>query len=1143
MSSRVKIEEVPEIRRIAAEQRIRYFVAASNVGPRFAFISDLGQPLVFSLDTRSAIPHGQAPKSKSFGTASCIDISDDGTYVVTGHDDGSVVIWEIGSTSGRVQSHQKLHTSPVTHVTFNETSNSFYIGDSTGLVTFVTFTRGLLSISFTEKLIFEGQLPVQSLIVSRSHGPFPLGLIAYPTKYVVFDPTLIQTGFFKGSKSECIAFHSAEFHDPPCIDLIPRHADYFLAVASGARSSLIQIRAPASQIDLLDHDTGDLGLVRTAKLLSPSLIFLVGANGTVQLLSTAGDVIARDASSSDTISQVRTILTHAEQIFIVTGNSLQTISFTAWHEIISSVAAAGDWHNAFRLLTEVRLGFNVDLIGVPSNPSARKRAVEALGQKIFADYCTAILANPESDRRKAVADCAMMALTFSTGNFVTDKIYPLFEGAKALDALFGGLFEGSTPAQMAALCTASFIGKYIQFAGAARDRQAIEEKLSRLTYSEGDIPQILEIAVANDFLQLAKHILLDLLAKPVVACELFLARDRLWDLVGPIFEDEDLQKFRRPIAVWLLCPQDGNFSRLARIFANPEKTLALLQTMVALLPIKVSFTTSLRIEHVFDAVLRVLAASPYERVAPFLDFFFDPNRMRRVAFSGASLRHIVQWLFTSSAAPSVREPILNSLIEKYPKVLPESQFAQWCESAGFIGALERFYLPQKQYSRIVASRLLSAEGQEGVFDFLENHIEDAQEVKVAFLGHIVALLLINPARTFQFVNRHYPQELGSVLELLKPQLQLVFLKHWLDNQGGLEPHHLQLHFNLMLLYDPLNASHFLSEHISNLDISKAEVECEKTGRIDCLIAIKMYNQQNREAVDQIGREIERTLLDFIQSDFSEMPATIDQLSDMVALREPMETIRIAIKLLESTKKHSDNAMQWQRVYMFFQFPMYLAGKKPANIKRAVTLMFALFVVTSLNTMEAYHAFLILSIHFSATEKDQFHEILANIFSRLDYERNLYGTVESMLTHDCVELAERAFLKETRGFQSEAAPKCAVCQQPFSRMSDPFLIFPCGHCVHKGGQCGGSDHCPQCAGNPQSAKVDLSAGEQKLTTRRVQQMMRKMEFALRSNLGEAVDTSAGDAKVFFAEPEEVTPPARIVLGAMKPPSQEPFDIRI
>jgi hypothetical protein len=390
------------------------------------------------------------------------------------------------------------------------------------------------------------------------------------------------------------------------------------------------------------------------------------------------------------------------------------------------------------------------------------------------------------------------------------------------------------------------------------------------------------------------------------------------------------------------------------------------------------------------------------------------------------------------------------------------------------------------------------------------------------------------------VHRHYPTDHSAVLDLLKPQLQLLYLNQYQDVVGSVNSNWLQLHFNLMLQYDPLNAAHFLSEHISDLDISQAEVECEKTGRIDCLIAIKMYNQQNVEAVEQIGREIERTLLDFIQSDFSEIPATIDHLSDMVALREPMEVIRIAIKLLESTRTHSDNPMQWQRVYMFFQFPMYMAAKRPANIKRAVTLMFARFVVTSLNTIEADHAFLILSIHFSATDKDQFHEILANIFSRLDYERNLYGTVESMLTHDCVELAERAFRKETKGFQSEASPKCVVCQQPFSRVSHGFLIFPCGHCVHKGGKCGGKEQCPQCAGNPQSAPVNITGDDQKLTTRRVQQMMRKMEFALRSNLGEAVDTSGAEAKIFFAEPAEPATPRRVVLGHMVPASQE-FDL--
>jgi hypothetical protein len=264
------------------------------------------------------------------------------------------------------------------------------------------------------------------------------------------------------------------------------------------------------------------------------------------------------------------------------------------------------------------------------------------------------------------------------------------------------------------------------------------------------------------------------------------------------------------------------------------------------------------------------------------------------------------------------------------------------------------------------------------------------------------------------------------------------------------------------------------------------------------------------------------------SDLHVQPSSIDQLANLPALAEPMETIRVAIDLLENlTRTRQDFALLWQKVYLGFQLPVFVCAKKKPEVNAAVTLMFAYFLVTSLNSLTAKHVFLILAVHFRM-EPQQFREILTNVFRRIDYQRNLYGGVERLLIEDTIELVETVYGKRARGVKSVMEPVCGTCGKPMTTTGGRARMLPCGHCFHDRVDCKMEGPCPICAGErAHGTVVKEEVGPSKITIDRYRTLMSRMDFKLRqvvSKTGEGIDP-----EIYFAEREEPAqlPPIRLV----------------
>ena len=389
MSSDIIINTFPKFKECCDSLGITSIFAAANNGSRFVFAVNGLFPISFDIETNdiSVFQFKSRKQESKQRDPLCIDISDDSKYVATGYADGSIALWSIEHNYTFVKSFQKLHTNPITQIKFGPNSNYIFASDTKGLTTIIS----ILSISvaslgmhtFKESSIYQGKLPVQNLIISRSNGPFPIGFIIFPTYYVCFDLDGILSSTFQSTKDVHL-IESETFFDPPSLALFPRTSDYFLTVSTGKSFKLLQVWSYDKTIPLINdfECSSQSGAICFSEFISNSLIVITTSNGLMELITTNGIIVCSSTSErlKELLNAIRSVLCHNEKVILVTNESVYSLSFESWDEMILKYVKEGKFTLAFQSLSEINLDLNRNLVGIPSNLSIRRRKVIELGE-------------------------------------------------------------------------------------------------------------------------------------------------------------------------------------------------------------------------------------------------------------------------------------------------------------------------------------------------------------------------------------------------------------------------------------------------------------------------------------------------------------------------------------------------------------------------------------------------------------------------------------------------------------------------------------------------------------------------------------------------------------------------------------------
>lgn len=1091
-------------------------------------------PFIYDLQNKSLIQF--KGKAKNIQKPTAIDISFDKQFVVTGHEDGSIFLWSTTKNFSLIKDFKKNHKSSITFVGFCKNGDlpAIIAVDSNGLITYIVFSITLGITIFQESIIYDSGKTVKQLVTSKQNAPFQIGFLVFENYYIKF----------YNDDSKWVFEQSENFEQQPTLSLYQRNVDFFFTVVSGSNISIYQLVSKKDKYSFLSTQEKN-GNIVYLNYLSPTLLVYQTVDGHMTMMNTKGDIIYQYKYDKFAELYKNTLYVNSfnEKLLFITNDSYYTFSFVQWEELINKMADDNKYTKAFGSLSEIYFGLNQSFIGVPSNSSRKRMKVLELAKKLYINYF--LKAFEKEDKETILKELTFIvfgAISLDLTEFFATNIYDMFLSKNLIDVYYEGILNGSGN-RFTEFCTKDYLSKYFSYLKEHNDLERVENILLKFEFNKAQAKKILPVLVEYGLLNLYRKLCGDDVEQILLLCSLFKDKKDLSEFIYQLFSKEESCKnkniLRLMVIIWLFIPnENGEYLRLKDfIFYNLEKSTRYIKTLLSILPIQISSNEYLTINTVVDAFLQIFSDKEYEPIEQMLNIIIPYIYNSQIDFNSYSLNHVVRWIFMSNNSVEIREMILNKFLSQFPDVIPNYKLDKWCESAGFIHYILKNYESKKQYDRIVTNMILHDEQKANIFTYLEQNIKDINEIKNAIISNISALILIYPIKTTSFIQQYFPTIHEQLIEILPPKEKLIYLKYLLEllDINSIKPSWFMLTFQLMIQYTPSSSAQFLNKYINHIDLDEAANISVKNDRIDCQIQIKIARQQYQEAVEQIGMEIQRTLLSYIESESTTEINTIDDLNSIEEVHEPMAAIKTSLQLLETitTKKE----LQCQRMYLYFQFPLYHSKFAKPNITKAVIFMFTYFVVESLNIITARHAFCILSIHFSALEKNHYRDVLNNILTRINYQKNLSKGLIEMLMNDCIGLIDKVYLESTKGIRVSLC-HCGICQNSLKKSGEKFTIYPCGHCFHN--RCvKDTSKCPICTGDSSEITNDYVTSNEpnQLSIRKVQQSMRRMEFLLRKN-NEMKENSGRFQSIFFNQQQEEQENVEntITLQEMIPPAQ-------
>ena len=122
MNSQFEIESNKQFQSTIDTLGVELLISSANIGSYFVFATNDFYPLYYNFDTNDyMVFHG---KLKIHSDITCIDISDNKKYVVTGHENGMISLWSTSDNFSFIKSFQKIHAdkTAITHVKFGQSS-------------------------------------------------------------------------------------------------------------------------------------------------------------------------------------------------------------------------------------------------------------------------------------------------------------------------------------------------------------------------------------------------------------------------------------------------------------------------------------------------------------------------------------------------------------------------------------------------------------------------------------------------------------------------------------------------------------------------------------------------------------------------------------------------------------------------------------------------------------------------------------------------------------------------------------------------------------------------------------------------------------------------------------------------------------
>jgi hypothetical protein len=1000
------------------------FTTGVKVGSSFVLITDQPAPLLLDLSKPGYTPF-QVPAQFNL-VPTCIAAAPDDDQIATGYADGTIAFWSV-RTCGQTSKFKTAHQSKIIHIGFLSGADSLHVGDQAGIVTHVE-KRPL---AFSEKQILDAPVPVSGFAGFRDG--LKVGFAIARTVVYVLD--LTRSGEEEVAATLPLTEGSSAY--VPKLVTVVDNGNHFLFVYGLPKMLIYHVKA-AGDVKLErsvafspDEAINSLEVVRDLTFIA------LTSRRLVRFLSFSDQVFANVKSDvlpdEDVIQRRHSTMARAMfgatqfsfllgyDLIAFTRDSVVRVKFSSWKNGIVREITHGWYPAAIQGLLSAREGRLRDCIGLPPNNGRLFRILRELGAVVLRGNTAALIDGPESRVIRGVLDLVPFAIEIGLASQFALIVFDVFAERNKLNLFYPAFLTDVINQSTPRLVTPAFIERLLQVPG-LRD---VETLLRSIDYHSAYVREIAQIAFDCGLFRLCETILVDEMQEFTVAAQIALEHDHLLDFLEPIFASNKKYGIKA-LSIWLLCPADGHPPPIvALIQVSVERTAKILSQVLKLLPIPISNSAKMTVS---DAVRSVLPDLLLERqfdvdkMIPILDVVGPYLNNHDVQLTGAAILFGIEWVFRSSCPQVSREQALRHFLENCPGVLPAEDIEGYKTAGGFLSVLLPKFLPDQQFSMLIAAFVLSPEHYTSLIAWLESQLPGNEaELQAGILQRFEGLLLVNATLILRFLVLHFREMHEAFYNMIQDSyLEYVFLRNLHDVDRSYKGHSLRA-FDLVCQYDPPAALPYLKDVYDTVDIAAAQKIAGHWSAGACLIYIAKLSGTG--GADATAAFMD-ALLDFAElGDNNDFECDSDEeFGRFQQLEAPLGAIDCAIELI------ADNVSIWERFTEAFTFPLYhaakVAGKK--NLGKTMQLLFAYFLVALLDLVDPVTLFTSLLVQIQVFDPTVFRSLVEMFLRQLDYKLSTSALVRSMSVLEREELMRKSFALLNYGMSANTGGLCCTC---------------------------------------------------------------------------------------------------------------------
>jgi len=1050
---------------------------------------------------------------------SCAAFSQNSKYFVTGHLNGIIrVIDMVSLTTSKII--KRNSSARIKFISFANDDQSFYCIDELFNIFGYQFKTSFGFTTYKEILIPFPNNAANS--ISRLSTESPIVVISTQNSIHVCDIVLNSNEevFHSSDQGEILTKFSFSSHRTEVFIVCNRSYTALSVEQDG--------KWRTNYVSLLEFN------VLEFFVLCNNYLATINDDCSLQIYSTSGQI--GDYWSSNELKEIlskRSLLVSAnEQLYCAEYGVLTSICFPRWNEHFHQALADSNWGKCFEIAKTVYNGKNRSYFGIQSDIHRRILSVH---EEVYSVFGNAIhYADTESKMR----DIIDFAVDLDTYDFFDNNLLTYLKTMKKLPLFFKVLFEHKN-IEVERCVTLEMINElFINCPDIA------EELLVRNLVILKKFPaQILNLAKSHGMKRLCLSIYIDVYNDHISLCNFFYRSDEFYGYIDSIFLNPENSSIRYDymcvVLLWLFTPFENCFPRAERLFSfRLTRSQELLESFICLLPITFRNGVCFGIPEFVDCILRVVSKIPYELVPPILEFISPILTEKSLCPPLISVQVIVRWVFTSKNLSFLRERVLQVVNCFYPELIVFKDLLDYCKSAGFSEVINHFYISEKRYDLVIETMEASPERRAKVFDFIDEHINEIEDIKKAMIHNIQFLILQDSHKVVEIVLKYFPDYHKTFISQVSVSIvKFQYLKSIVNDESlssKLSADDQFLYFQLLCEFEPHKVLSYLRSTPSIL-LDAALPFVLRFHVVEACVYVYRMLGNIEAAASLISEELENDLVSVCDSNMTVNVPSIDRVADDKLMRKPFQTLQIAFNIVDLAPKLGQTLQKmWKGLFNAFQLPLWLSqALTNVDTKKSIILFFAFFVVNAISKTTPEFVLEELTKSCSSLDTMQLKKVLKPILGYLNQQNMLNSTVQGLLKEDCYSLFRKAFTMKSKS-AIVYNPICSICQNSINGSGGiGAIVFQCGHCYHNNILCGGHTSCPVCKGEHNTKNA--TSTKAKSNNRQKQRQLQRVEYGLRKQYGEDADLTSMGKNIYFLPEYKFDNAMKRVL---KPPTSIP-----